>query len=131
MLKGLSRAHRRRESVQRSPTNIDLSAFDTKDREILRRASAVSRYLDGHRRPRAINLMDDGVPLGHSLPVAQAMVPAAPSSGRERLQQIAAPQIALAKKLEQEDPPGRALRSRRAGACFDRLLPSEGVGPSQ
>jgi aromatic-L-amino-acid/L-tryptophan decarboxylase len=47
-------------------TPIDLSAFYTKRPEILRRAfSLVPDYLKNQEDPRAINLMDYGVPLGH------------------------------------------------------------------
>jgi len=47
-------------------TNIDLSAFYTRRPEILRRAfSLVPDYLKNQEDPRAINLMDYGVPLGH------------------------------------------------------------------
>ena len=47
-------------------TPIDLSAFYTKRPEILRRAfSLVPEYLKNQEDPRAINLMDYGVPLGH------------------------------------------------------------------
>jgi len=47
-------------------TPIDLSVFYTKRPEILRRAfSLVPDYLQNQADPRAINLMDYGVPLGH------------------------------------------------------------------
>ena len=47
-------------------TPIDLSAFYTKRPEILRRAfSLVPDYLKNQDDPRAVNLMDYGVPLGH------------------------------------------------------------------
>jgi aromatic-L-amino-acid decarboxylase len=47
-------------------TPIDLSIFYTKRPEILRRAfSLVPDYLKNQEDPRAINLMDYGVPLGH------------------------------------------------------------------
>ncbi len=47
-------------------TPIDLSAFYTRRPEILRRAfSLTPEYLKTHEDPRAHNLMDYGVPLGH------------------------------------------------------------------
>jgi len=47
-------------------TPIDLSAFYTRRRDILRRAfSLVPEYLHVQDDPRAHNLMDYGVPLGH------------------------------------------------------------------
>jgi len=47
-------------------TNIDLSVFYTRHPEILRRAfSLVPEYLRASEDPRAVHLMDYGVPLGH------------------------------------------------------------------
>jgi aromatic-L-amino-acid decarboxylase len=47
-------------------TPIDLSAFYTRRPDILRRAfSLTPEYLKTHEDPRAHNLMDYGVPLGH------------------------------------------------------------------
>jgi aromatic-L-amino-acid decarboxylase len=47
-------------------TPIDLSAFYTRRPDILRRAfSLTSDYLKTQEDPRALNLMDFGVPLGH------------------------------------------------------------------
>jgi aromatic-L-amino-acid/L-tryptophan decarboxylase len=47
-------------------TNIDLSAFYTRHPQILRRAfSLVPEYLRSSEDPRAVHLMDYGVPLGH------------------------------------------------------------------
>jgi aromatic-L-amino-acid/L-tryptophan decarboxylase len=47
-------------------TNIDLSVFFTRHPSILRRAfSLVPEYLRASEDPRAIHLMDYGVPLGH------------------------------------------------------------------
>ena len=47
-------------------TPIDLSVFYTKRPEILRQAfSLVPDYLKNQENPRAVNLMDYGVPLGH------------------------------------------------------------------
>jgi aromatic-L-amino-acid/L-tryptophan decarboxylase len=67
ILDGVERAH----SVVMNPhkwmmTPIDLSAFYTRHPEILRRAfSLVPEYLRPQEDPRAHNLMDYGVPLGH------------------------------------------------------------------
>lgn len=47
-------------------TNIDLSVFFTRHQQILRRAfSLVPEYLRASEDPRAVHLMDYGVPLGH------------------------------------------------------------------
>jgi aromatic-L-amino-acid decarboxylase len=47
-------------------TNIDLSVFFTRHQTVLRRAfSLVPEYLRASEDPRAIHLMDYGVPLGH------------------------------------------------------------------
>jgi aromatic-L-amino-acid/L-tryptophan decarboxylase len=103
MLKGIERAH----SYVTNPhkwlfTNIDLSAFYTKHPEILRRAfSLVPEYLTGTEDPRAINLMDYGVPLGHRFRSLKLWF-LLRYFGRERLQQILRSHIAWAKKLEQE-----------------------------
>jgi aromatic-L-amino-acid/L-tryptophan decarboxylase len=65
--KGFERAH----SVVLNPhkwllTNIDLSAFYTRRPDILRSAfSLVPEYLRSSDDPRAVHLMDYGVPLGH------------------------------------------------------------------
>lgn len=66
ILDGVERAH----SLVMNPhkwlfTPVDLSAFFTRRPDILRRAfSLVPEYLRPHENPRAINLMDYGVPLG-------------------------------------------------------------------
>ena len=65
--KGIARAH----SVVTNPhkwlmTQMDLSAFYTRKPEILRQAlSLVPEYLRASEDPRAVHLMDYGVPLGH------------------------------------------------------------------
>jgi aromatic-L-amino-acid decarboxylase len=65
--KGIERAH----SVVTNPhkwlmTPMDLSAFYTRKPEILRQAlSLVPEYLRASEDPRAVHLMDYGVPLGH------------------------------------------------------------------
>jgi aromatic-L-amino-acid decarboxylase len=64
---GIERAH----SVVTNPhkwlmTPMDLSAFYTRKPEILRQAlSLVPEYLRAAEDPRAVHLMDYGVPLGH------------------------------------------------------------------
>ena len=64
---GIERAH----SVVTNPhkwlmTPMDLSAFYTRKPEILRQAlSLVPEYLRASEDPRAVHLMDYGVPLGH------------------------------------------------------------------
>ena len=64
---GIERAH----SVVTNPhkwlmTQMDLSAFYTRKPEILRQAlSLVPEYLRASEDPRAVHLMDYGVPLGH------------------------------------------------------------------
>ncbi|HLH07333.1 MAG TPA: pyridoxal-dependent decarboxylase [Terriglobales bacterium] len=103
MLKGIDRAH----SYVVNPhkwllTNIDLSAFYTKRPDILRRAfSLVPEYLTGTEDPRAINLMDYGVPLGHRFRSLKLWF-LLRYFGRERLQQILRSHITWAKKLEEE-----------------------------
>ncbi|MDR3762619.1 MAG: pyridoxal-dependent decarboxylase [Acidobacteriota bacterium] len=65
--KGIERAH----SVVTNPhkwlmTPMDLSAFFTRKPEVLRQAlSLVPEYLRSSEDPRAVHLMDYGVPLGH------------------------------------------------------------------
>jgi aromatic-L-amino-acid decarboxylase len=65
--KGIERAH----SVVTNPhkwlmTQMDLSAFYTRKPQILRQAlSLVPEYLRASEDPRAVHLMDYGVPLGH------------------------------------------------------------------
>jgi aromatic-L-amino-acid decarboxylase len=65
--RGIERAH----SVVTNPhkwmmTQMDLSAFYTRKPEILRQAlSLVPEYLRASEDPRAVHLMDYGVPLGH------------------------------------------------------------------
>jgi aromatic-L-amino-acid decarboxylase len=64
---GIERAH----SVVTNPhkwlmTPLDLSAFYTRRPEILRQAlSLVPEYLRESENPRAVHLMDYGIPLGH------------------------------------------------------------------
>ena len=67
VLDGVSRAHSMVFNAHKwLLTPIDLSAFYTRRPDILRRAfSLVPEYLQPQQDPRAHNLMDYGVPLGH------------------------------------------------------------------
>ncbi len=102
ILKGAERAH----SLVMNPhkwlfTPVDLSAFYTRRPDILRRAfSLTPEYLRASEDPRAINLMDYGIPLGRrfrSLKLWFLMR----YFGRERLQQLLRTHIAWAKRLEE------------------------------
>ena len=56
-------------------TPVDLSAFYTRRPDILRRAfSLVPEYLMSPDDPRAVNLMEYGVPLGPAIPRVEALV---------------------------------------------------------
>jgi aromatic-L-amino-acid decarboxylase len=89
ILAGIERAH----SLVVNPhkwlfTNIDLSAFYTRRADILRRAfSLTPEYLRGSEAPRAIHLMDYGVPLGHRFRALKLWF-ILRYFGRERLQQV-------------------------------------------
>jgi aromatic-L-amino-acid decarboxylase len=102
ILKGAERAH----SLVVNPhkwlfTPVDLSAFYTRRSDILRRAfSLIPEYLRASEDPRAINLMDYGIPLGRrfrSLKLWFLMR----YFGRERMQEILRSHIAWAKRLEE------------------------------
>ncbi len=102
ILKGAERAH----SLVVNPhkwlfTPVDLSAFYTRRPDILRRAFSLNpEYLRASQDPRAINLMDYGIPLGRrfrSLKLWFLMR----YFGRERMQEILRSHIAWAKRLEQ------------------------------
>jgi aromatic-L-amino-acid decarboxylase len=102
ILKGAERAH----SLVVNPhkwlfTPVDLSAFYTRRPDILRRAFSLNpEYLRASEDPRAINLMDYGIPLGRrfrSLKLWFLMR----YFGRERMQEILRSHIAWAKRLEQ------------------------------
>lgn len=89
VLAGIERAH----SLVINPhkwllTNIDLSAFYTRRPDILRRAfSLTPEYLSPSEDPRAVHLMDYGVPLGHRFRALKLWF-ILRYFGRERLQQI-------------------------------------------
>ncbi len=100
ILDGAERAH----SVVLNPhkwmfTPVDLSAFYTRRPDILRRAfSLIPEYLRASEDPRAINLMDYGIPLGRrfrSLKLWFLMR----YFGRERIQTLLRQHIAWAKQL--------------------------------
>jgi|SRR5690242_5056994 len=100
ILKGAERAH----SLVTNPhkwlfTPVDLSVLYTRRPDILRRAfSLVPEYLRTSEDPRAINLMDYGVPLGRrfrSLKLWFLMR----YFGRERIQEILRSHISWAKRL--------------------------------
>jgi aromatic-L-amino-acid decarboxylase len=77
----------------------DLSAFYTKRPEILRRAfSLVPDYLKTQEDPRAINLMDYGVPLGHRFRALKLWFTLR-YFGRERLAEIVRTHIEWAQDL--------------------------------
>ena len=103
ILGGIERAH----SLVVNPhkwlfTNIDLSAFYTRRPEILRRAfSLVPEYLRASEDPRAVHLMDYGVPLGHRFRALKLWF-ILRYFGRERLQQILLAHMEWARRIARE-----------------------------
>jgi aromatic-L-amino-acid/L-tryptophan decarboxylase len=100
IFEGAERAH----SIVLNPhkwmfTPVDLSAFYTRRPDVLRRAfSLIPEYLRASEDPRAINLMDYGIPLGRrfrSLKLWFLMR----YFGRERIQALLRQHIAWAKRL--------------------------------
>jgi aromatic-L-amino-acid decarboxylase len=80
-------------------TPIDLSAFYTRRPDILRRAfSLVPEYLHPQQDPRAIDLMDYGVPLGHRFRALKLWF-VLRYFGQERIQQILRSHIQLAQRF--------------------------------
>jgi aromatic-L-amino-acid/L-tryptophan decarboxylase len=80
-------------------TPIDLSAFYTRRPDILRRAfSLTPEYLKTQQDPRAHNLMDYGVPLGHRFRALKLWF-VMRYFGRERIQAMLRAHIAWAQKL--------------------------------
>src|SRR5205814_7632090 len=80
-------------------TPIDLSAFYTRRPDILRRAfSLVPEYLRPQQDPRAHNLMDYGIPLGHRFRALKLWF-VMRYFGRERIQQVLRDHIASAQRL--------------------------------
>src|SRR5690348_10341927 len=100
ILAGAERAH----SLVMNPhkwllTNIDLSAFYTRRPDILRRAfSLVPEYLRTQPNPRAVDLMDYGVPLGHRFRSLKLWF-ILRYFGRERIQSMLRSHIAWAQKF--------------------------------
>jgi aromatic-L-amino-acid/L-tryptophan decarboxylase len=100
ILKGAERAH----SLVVNPhkwlfTPVDLSAFYTRRPDILRRAfSLIPEYLRASEDPRAMNLMDYGVPLGRRFRALKLWF-LMRYFGRERMQAILRQHIAWAKQL--------------------------------
>ncbi|HWR37242.1 MAG TPA: pyridoxal-dependent decarboxylase [Clostridia bacterium] len=108
ILAGAERAH----SLVMNPhkwllTPMDLSAFYCRRPDILRRAfSLVPEYLRASEDPRAVNLMDYGVPLGHRFRSLKLWF-ILRYFGREGIQQIVRKHIALAGEFAdwvQSDP---------------------------
>ncbi|HXZ81598.1 MAG TPA: pyridoxal-dependent decarboxylase [Terriglobales bacterium] len=99
---GLERAH----SLVVNPHKwlfapMDLSTFYTRRPEILRRAfSLVPAYLTSKDDPRAVNLMDYGIPLGRRFRALKFWF-LLRYFGRERIQQIMRDHIRSAKRLEE------------------------------
>lgn len=80
-------------------TPIDLSAFYTRRPDILRRAfSLVPEYLHTQDDPRACNLMDYGVPLGHRFRALKLWY-VLRYFGRERIQAVLRSHIQWARQL--------------------------------
>lgn len=80
-------------------TPIDLSAFYTRRPDILRRAfSLVPEYLHPQKDPRAHDLMDYGVPLGHRFRALKLWF-VLRYFGLERIQEILRGHIELARKF--------------------------------
>jgi aromatic-L-amino-acid decarboxylase len=100
ILKGAERAH----SLVVNPhkwlfTPVDLSAFYTRRPDILRRAfSLIPEYLRASEDPRAINLMDYGIPLGRRFRALKLWF-LMRYFGRERIQEILRSHIRWAKQI--------------------------------
>lgn len=103
ILAGIERAH----SLVMNPhkwlfTNIDLSAFYTRRPDVLRRAfSLVPEILRASTDPRAIHLMDYGVPLGHRFRALKLWF-ILRYFGRERLQLILRSHMDWARRIARE-----------------------------
>ena len=97
---GIERAH----SLVVNPhkwmfTPVDLSAFYTREPEILRRAfSLIPEYLRTAEDPRAVNLMDYAVPLGRRFRALKLWY-VMRYFGRERIQQLLRDHVAWAQRV--------------------------------
>jgi aromatic-L-amino-acid decarboxylase len=100
ILNGMERAHSLVVNAHKwLLTPIDLSAFYTRRPDILRRAfSLVPEYLHVQDDPRAHNLMDYGVPLGHRFRALKFWF-VLRYFGRERIQAMLRSHIQWAQKL--------------------------------
>jgi aromatic-L-amino-acid decarboxylase len=96
-------------------TPMDCSVFYTRRPEVLRRAfSLVPEYLQTAQDPRAVNLMDYGVPLGRRFRALKLWF-ILRSYGREGLAETIRGHVAMAQafaRMVDEDP------------CFDRTAPA-------
>src|SRR5579864_6146985 len=103
ILAGIERAH----SLVMNPhkwlfSNIDLSALYTRRPDMLQRAfSLTPEYLRASDNPRAVHLMDYGVPLGHCFRALKLWF-ILRYFGRERLQQILRSHMDWAQRLARE-----------------------------
>ncbi|MGE5205056.1 MAG: pyridoxal phosphate-dependent decarboxylase family protein [Chlamydiota bacterium] len=123
ILAGIERAH----SYVMNPhkwlfTNIDLSAFYTRRPDILRRAfSLVPEYLRASEDPRAIHLMDYGVPLGHRFRALKLWF-ILRYFGREHLQQILRTHMEwagrIAREIQADSPFEVVAHVRFSVVCF-------------
>jgi aromatic-L-amino-acid/L-tryptophan decarboxylase len=96
-------------------TPMDCSVFYTRRPEILRRAfSLIPEYLETAQDPRAVNLMDYGVPLGRRFRALKLWF-VLRSYGREGLADVIRGHIAAAQEL---------ARWIDADPCFERTSPS-------
>ena len=103
ILAGIERAH----SLVMNPhkwlfTNIDLSALYTRRPDVLQRAfSLTPEYLRASDNPRAVHLMDFGVPLGHRFRALKLWF-ILRYFGREHLQQILRSHMDWAQRLARD-----------------------------
>ncbi len=100
ILRGAERAHSLVMNAHKwLLTPIDLSAFYTRRPDILRRAfELVPEYLRNQADPRAHNLMDYGVPLGHRFRALKLWF-VLRYFGRERIAQMLRSHIAMAQRF--------------------------------
>ena len=109
-------------------TPMDCSVFYTRRPEVLRRAfSLIPEYLQTAQDPRAVNLMDYGVPLGRRFRALKLWF-ILRSYGREGLAETIRGHVAMAQDFARHGGRGPLFRADRAGAVFGRELPVQGVG---